>query len=191
MLQSQQPTAHSRASPPEGPREGMVGRKEVLRTLPVLLALNLACANGISTDRSAVSSPATPGTRDVALAERRDIGNPRRQTLLQKNCAVSEGNLLRVRGGVSRAGAKAKDGLRLPGSPLNRALAVNGVSWAAVVGGVLWRRTRMGPEEGLWTTTRLYVQSFTTWSPPVASDRTSCSQPPSLTAHWLFFTAGV
>lgn len=128
----------------------MVGRKKALRTLPVFLALNVACTNGISTDTTAVLSAATPGTRDAAaLGERLvDMSNPRRTTLLQKNGAVGDRSLLRVRGGVSRAGAKDKKGLGLPGSPIERALAVNGVSWAAVVGGVLWSRTKMGPEGG-------------------------------------------
>lgn len=128
----------------------MVGRKEALRTLPVFLALNLACTNGVSTHR-AVLSVATPGTRDVALDERLD-GNPRRKPLLalQKNGAVSDRILLRVRGGVSRPGAKdKKKEFRLYGSPVDRALVVNGISWAAVVGGVLWSKTKMGPEEGV------------------------------------------
>eukprot|EP00903_Cladosiphon_okamuranus_P019296 g17737.t1 len=132
----------------------MVGRKEALRTLPVFLALNVACTNGataiIATDRAALPRAEAPGKRDAGatLPERLDIGNPRRK-LLETNGAVSNRNLLRVRGGVSRAGAKdKKTGLRLPASPIDRALAVNGVSWAAVVGGVLWSRTKMGPEGG-------------------------------------------
>lgn len=130
----------------------MVGRKEALRTLPVFLALNVACSNGISTDRAALLRAAAPRRRDTAAAlpERLDIGNPRRQQLLQTNGALSDRSLLRVRGGVSRAGAKdKKTGLRLPASPIERALAMNGVSWAAVVGGVLWSRTKMGPEGGV------------------------------------------
>lgn len=128
----------------------MVGRKEVLRTLPVFLALNVACTNGISAAADTALSAATPGAkRDAALAERLDMGNPRRKTLLQKNDAVKGRSLLRVRGGLSRGGAKDNKELRLPGSPIDRALAVNGVSWAAVVGGVLWSRAKMAPEGGV------------------------------------------
>lgn len=121
----------------------MVGRKEALLTLPVLLALNVAFTNG--TQQPVLSAA---GTRDVT--EHLSIGNTRRLALQQKNGAFSDRSPLKVRGGVSRADAKdKKKGVRLPGSPIDRALAVNGVSWAAVVGGVLWSRTKMGPEEGM------------------------------------------
>ncbi len=42
-----------------------------------------------------------------------------------------------------------QDGLPSPGSELQKAVAVNAVSWAAVVGGtLLWSRTKMSSEEG-------------------------------------------
>lgn len=138
----------------------MVGRKEAPRTLPVFLALSVACTNGMS-DRAVLvlSSAATQGTRDfaalpgrVALTEERlDIANPHRKALLQDKVTVRVRNVLSVRGGVLRAGAKDNNkGIRLPSSPIDRALAVNGVSWAAVVGGaVLWSRTKMVPKEGV------------------------------------------
>lgn len=54
----------------------------------------------------------------------------------------------RVNGMLDRVRNK-RDGLPSPTSELQKAVAVNAVSWAAIVGGtLLWSRAKMGSEEG-------------------------------------------
>lgn len=137
-----------------------------LRTLPVLLAVNLnfAPANGTSAtievdkvahpvhlehvDGSPRKTPQLTPTKPSHEGEGFFDGN-------RRPSAVDLLALLPRAGGakgVLRGKNKGKNsGIRLPKTEdLGKVVTVNVVSWAAVIGGtVLWSRTKTGPKEGL------------------------------------------
>lgn len=137
-----------------------------LRTLPVLLALNLNLArtNGTSTRVEADKVARFPAHLEHVDGSPRQIPqltptkpSQESEAVVDRNRRSSAADLLALlpkAGGAKgvQEGKKGKNkGIRLPPTAfLGKALAVNAVSWAAIVGGtVLWSRTERGPTEGL------------------------------------------
>lgn len=158
-----------------------------VRTLPVLLALNLNLAptNGISAHVELDKVAHFPAHLEHVDGSPRQTPQVTPTNSAQKNEAVVERNrrssagdllaLLPKAGGAKGVLGKNNDkkrGIRLPPTAfLGKAVAVNAVSWAAVVGGtMLWSRTMTGPEEGLacGRSSLLYIKFR---SPPVVSGR--------------------
>lgn len=133
-----------------------------LRTLPTILALQLACTHGISPPGGHDRNVA--GLRRSALRDREGSSSRQRPQHLtpSQSCKKNETvidcerllALLPRPGGARNKEVLKKNGGWLPEalqefSAAERAVAVNAVSWAAVVGGtVLWSRDKMGSDGG-------------------------------------------
>lgn len=131
-----------------------------LGTLPVLLALNLASTKGTARIEADKVAPFPAVHLDHVDSSPRQTPQltptqpcQESEAIVDRNRRSSAADLLASlpRAGGAKGVREGKNKVRLsPRATLGRAVTVNAMSWAAVVGGtVLWTRTKMGPKEGL------------------------------------------